>query len=78
MSNGIKRGWLYAAMFVAVGLCAVTISMAAVGRTHTGTSDADNSSSACTARSNEVPSMTKAPSTDDTAYRRRQRRRRTV
>jgi hypothetical protein len=80
MSNGMKRGWLCAAAFVALGLCAVVISMAAAGPAHARTSGADNSPSvACTARSNDPPSISKAPDTDDlAAYRRRRWRRRMV
>jgi len=74
MSKGMKRGWLYAAMFVAVGLC--TVTMAAVGRTHVDTRGVDGSSNACTSRSKDQPSVTTAPTTDEAGYRRRRARRR--
>ncbi len=74
MSNGMKRGWLYAAMFVAVGIC--TITMAYVGRTQVDASRVDGSSSASTVRSKDQPSVGTAPTTDEAGYRRRRARRR--
>jgi hypothetical protein len=79
MSNGMKRSWAFAAAFVALGLCAVVISMAADAPVQARTSGADNSPSVSTAGPNDGPSISKAPDTDDTAaYRRRRWRRRVV
>jgi hypothetical protein len=78
MINGMKRGWIYAATFGVLGVCALTISMAAVGRTHTYLSGADSSVAASAARSTEQPSVDKAPATDQAGHRRRRWRRHTV
>jgi hypothetical protein len=78
MINGMKRGWIYAAMFGVVGVCALSISMAAVGRAQTDLSNANSSASACAARSTDQPSVGKAPVTDEAGYRRRRARRHTV
>jgi hypothetical protein len=74
MSNGMKRGWLYAAMFVAIGFC--TVALAATGRTQADACGVDGSSNAGTVRSKDQPSVNTAPTTDEAGYRRRRARRR--